>query len=137
MDPQLLNEFSVAEKMYWAAWREATKEEDEVCSLMGIFEVNIPPLYGEGHAQAFRRLQMEIMQRSHDHTIFAWNQPRTNGDMLATSPRDFSSHHTYRRMGLDIMHYKTSATLNQLITLKLDTAGFTVDSPLAEYIPLN
>lgn len=101
MDPQCLNDFSIAEKMHWASWREATREEDELYSLMGIFDVHMPPLYGEGLTPAFRRLQIEIMQRSHDHTIFAWNRRMATGDMLATSPRDFLSKHTYRRMELD------------------------------------
>lgn len=101
LDPFSIEEFSVAEKMQWAAWRQATREEDEAYSLMGIFAVNMPPLYGEGRQKAFRRLQIEIMQQGHDHTIFAWSQRMVTGDMLATSARDFMTPYTYRRMELE------------------------------------
>ncbi|EEU42748.1 uncharacterized protein NECHADRAFT_47276, partial [Fusarium vanettenii 77-13-4] len=62
---------SVAEKMSWGAHRKTTRAEDQAYSLMGIFGVNMPTLYGEGH-RAFARLQHEIMRISHDHSIFAW-----------------------------------------------------------------
>jgi hypothetical protein len=39
---------SVAQKMSWASKRETTRIEDRAYSLMGLFGVNIPPLYGEG-----------------------------------------------------------------------------------------
>ena len=38
---------------------------------MGLFEFNMPSLYGEG-AKAFRRLQEEIIMSTPDATIFAW-----------------------------------------------------------------
>lgn len=40
--------FSAAEKLSWAAHRNVTREEDEAYSLLGLFEVNMPLLYGEG-----------------------------------------------------------------------------------------
>ena len=42
---------------------------------MGLFGVNMPTIYGEGH-NAFYRLQEEIMKVSPDHTIFAWGEWR-------------------------------------------------------------
>lgn len=36
---------SVAEKMSWAAIRETTRVEDQAYGLMGLFQVNMPPLY--------------------------------------------------------------------------------------------
>jgi len=41
---------------------------------LGIFDVNMPLLYGEGN-RAFIRLQEEIMKHSHDQTLFAWTEP--------------------------------------------------------------
>jgi len=38
---------------------------------MGLFGVNMPPLYGEG-AKAFQRLQLEILRVSDDESLFAW-----------------------------------------------------------------
>jgi hypothetical protein len=66
-----LERCNVAQRMSWASKREATRVEDIAYCLMGIFEVNIPMLYGEG-SKAFFRLQEEIMKVSDDHTIFAW-----------------------------------------------------------------
>jgi hypothetical protein len=63
---------SIAQKMSWAASRETTREEDQAYCLMGLFQVNMPPLYGEGR-QAFLRLQLEILRASDDASIFAWS----------------------------------------------------------------
>nr|VWP00237.1 Zn(2)-C6 fungal-type domain-containing protein [Ganoderma boninense] len=57
--------------MSWAAKRQTTKVEDEAYSLLGIFDIQMSPLYGEGR-RAFRRLQEEILRRIPDQTIFAW-----------------------------------------------------------------
>lgn len=48
----------------------------------------MPTIYGEG-PRAFRRLQLEIMQNSNDHTLFAWQDSTCSGDMLASSPKQF------------------------------------------------
>ncbi|TFK78589.1 hypothetical protein K466DRAFT_534374, partial [Polyporus arcularius HHB13444] len=64
-------QFSIAQRMSWAARRTTTRLEDEAYCLMGIFDVNMPTLYGEGR-RAFRRLQEEIMRRSVDPSLFAW-----------------------------------------------------------------
>ncbi|KAI1788176.1 HET-domain-containing protein [Ganoderma leucocontextum] len=57
---QSLYKCSVAQRMSWAAKRETTKVEDEAYALLGIFDINMPPLYGEGK-RVFRRLQEEIL----------------------------------------------------------------------------
>jgi hypothetical protein len=67
-----LSQYSIAQKMSWASKRQTTRVEDEAYCLLGIFGVNMPLLYGEGK-MAFIRLQEEIMKRSSDHSIFAWN----------------------------------------------------------------
>jgi hypothetical protein len=67
---------TVAQKMSWASKRETTREEDIAYSLMGLFSVNMPLLYGEG-ARAFMRLQEEITNISDDQSIFAWVSPGT------------------------------------------------------------
>ena len=66
-----LSDVSVSQRMSWAAKRKTTRPEDEAYSLMGIFGINMPTLYGEGR-QAFRRLQEEILKRSIDTSLFAW-----------------------------------------------------------------
>jgi len=67
-----LSSASVAERMSWASQRETTREEDRAYSLMGVFDVNMPLLYGEGGKKAFLRLQEEIMKVTGDQSIFAW-----------------------------------------------------------------
>ncbi|KAF2971282.1 hypothetical protein GQX73_g2270 [Xylaria multiplex] len=62
---------SVAKRMSWAAFREATREEDRAYSLLGIFGVNMPLIYGE-RSNSFIRLQEEILKEIDDHSIFAW-----------------------------------------------------------------
>ncbi|EJF61857.1 HET-domain-containing protein, partial [Dichomitus squalens LYAD-421 SS1] len=62
---------SVAKRMSWASGRETTRVEDEAYSLLGIFDINMTMLYGEGR-RAFRRLQEEILLRIPDQTLFAW-----------------------------------------------------------------
>jgi hypothetical protein len=54
------SEFSVEERFLWAQNRETKKEEDKAYSLLGIFGVFLPLIYGEGRENAFRRLQEEI-----------------------------------------------------------------------------
>ncbi|KAI9067119.1 HET-domain-containing protein, partial [Trametes sanguinea] len=66
-----LSSVSVAQRMSWAAKRKTTRVEDEAYSLMGIFNVNIPVIYGEGR-NAFYRLQEEILRCIPDQSIFAW-----------------------------------------------------------------
>ncbi|KAI0738151.1 heterokaryon incompatibility protein-domain-containing protein [Daedaleopsis nitida] len=64
-------DISVAERMSWAAKRQTSRVEDEAYCLMGIFDVNMPTLYGEGR-KAFQRLQEEILRKTPDTTLFAW-----------------------------------------------------------------
>ncbi|KAH9920838.1 heterokaryon incompatibility protein-domain-containing protein, partial [Epithele typhae] len=66
-----LADVSVAERMYWASTRTTTEMEDEAYCLIGIFGVNMMPIYGEG-AHAFARLQRAILEQISDQSIFAW-----------------------------------------------------------------
>jgi hypothetical protein len=89
-----LTTISIAKRMSWAANRIATRREDTAYSLMGIFDVNMPMLYGEGAVKAFHRLQEQIMRESNDHSIFAWRSKdgktvAVHG-LLADSPQDFA-----------------------------------------------
>jgi hypothetical protein len=59
-----LEELSIAERMSWAARRQTSRVEDLAYCLMGIFNVNMPLLYGEGE-RAFLRLQEEILKGTH------------------------------------------------------------------------
>ena len=88
-DPQSA---SIAAKMSWASRRQTSRVEDMAYSLLGIFELNMPLLYGEGQ-NAFKRLQYELIEaRSDDESIFAWTHdvPRPSG-ILASSPAAFAN----------------------------------------------
>jgi hypothetical protein len=54
---------SIAEKMSWASMRHTKRIEDTAYCSFGIFNVNMPLLYGEG-VEVFYRLQEEIMKHS-------------------------------------------------------------------------
>jgi hypothetical protein len=68
-----LYDFSIGTRMSWAAHRKATRPEDIAYSLLGLFGINMPLLYGEGEENAFLRLQKEILNTSGDQSIFAYD----------------------------------------------------------------
>ena len=71
-----------------------TRTEDMAYCLMGLFNINMPLLYGEGN-RAFLRLQEEIIKGNDDMSIFAWTTPTksfiTLSGLLAPSPSVFST----------------------------------------------
>lgn len=87
-------DFSIAVKMSWASNRKTTRAEDMAYCLMGIFDVNMPLLYGEGGPKAFQRLQEEIIKHTDDQSIFHWRDLGADRSafrgLLARSPADFS-----------------------------------------------
>ena len=90
-DADSLFSLSVAQRMSWAANRVTTRVEDIAYCLLGIFDVNMPMLYGEG-TKAFARLQEEIAKDNNDLSLFAWKA--TPGGqkcygILANSAADF------------------------------------------------
>ncbi|KAF2208075.1 hypothetical protein CERZMDRAFT_21249, partial [Cercospora zeae-maydis SCOH1-5] len=72
-----LQQCSVAMRMSWAARRHTTRVEDRAYSLLGLFDVNMPMLYGEG-SKAFMRLQEEIIKTNNDQSIFVWESDQSN-----------------------------------------------------------
>lgn len=96
-----LNTFSAAEKMSWASNRRTTRVEDIAYSLMGLFGVNMPLLYGEKE-KAFFRLQQQIIEATNDQSIFAWKDQNLALDdevgMLARSPRLFAESNGVRSL---------------------------------------
>ena len=87
-----LSAVSIAAKMAWAACRQTTRLEDQAYSLLGLFDINMPLLYGEGQ-KAFRRLQEKIIRHTDDQSILAWERfGRLSRDdaLFAPSPAAFS-----------------------------------------------
>ncbi|KAF4875144.1 Vegetative incompatibility protein HET-E-1 [Colletotrichum siamense] len=89
---------SVAERMSWLSCRKTSRVEDMAYCMLGIFDINMPLLYGEG-SRAFTRLQEEILRISTDESLFCWSwnddDPRSWTSMLAPSPRNFRSAREY------------------------------------------
>ncbi|KAK4096777.1 hypothetical protein N658DRAFT_562223 [Parathielavia hyrcaniae] len=82
-NPARMRRRSVAARMAWAAGRETTRAEDIAYCLLGIFDVNMPMLYGEGD-RAFLRLQEAIASQTNELSLFAWTaegpgQKKTDG----------------------------------------------------------
>ena len=75
--------WSVAQRMSWAANRRTTRPEDLAYSLMGLFNVHMPLLYGEGAQNAFVRLQGEIAKHTNDQSLFAWGAWPLSEDDIA------------------------------------------------------
>ena len=106
-DPKPLKNYSIAVRMSWASARVTTVLEDEAYCLLGIFDVQMPLLYGEG-AKAFQRLQKEIIEQGlADQSILAWWETPQNLDpqktfflpALAPSTAAFAKSGTVERIG--------------------------------------
>jgi hypothetical protein len=84
--------YSTAQRMSWAANRQTTRVEDLAYCLLGIFDIYMPLLYGEGE-RAFVRLQQEIVKVTDDESIFAWKSKDNNvfswRSLFAQSPSEF------------------------------------------------
>ncbi|CAI6313011.1 unnamed protein product [Periconia digitata] len=89
----LLDAIPIAKRMSWATNRFTKKPEDIAYCLIGLFDVNMPLLYGEGAQKAFVRLQEEIIRDNNDLSIFAWKSrdedSRTLRGIFANSPSEF------------------------------------------------
>ena len=126
----------VAQIMSWAANRTTTRMEDRAYSLMGLLNVNMPMLYGEGK-KAFHRLQLEIIRASNDQSIFAWypsierEQP---GSILADDPRDFRNcgemelmrHDEFIRFLTDDLPEELDSIEDQLNTFPVTNRGIQI-----------
>jgi hypothetical protein len=76
----------IATKMSWMAGRTTTREEDVSYALLGLFNIMMTPQYGEGQ-RAFLRLQHELLSRTADESLFAWQMPNPNaGEAFGIAP---------------------------------------------------
>jgi hypothetical protein len=77
---------------------------------MGLLNVNMPLLYGEGGEDAFTRLQLEILRNFNDQSIFAWRREKEDSSyaagntsgVLADSVRDFKWCHSIKYRPKDV-----------------------------------
>ena len=90
-----LSQFSVNKRLSWIENRQTKLKEDKAYSVLGIFDVHIPPIYGEGMARAFQRLMDEIDKRDRCIQHLRLTDPRddkkriqeTKGGLLEDSYR--------------------------------------------------
>ncbi|PMD31785.1 hypothetical protein L207DRAFT_519129 [Hyaloscypha variabilis F] len=80
------DDYSIAERMSWAAQRRTTRIEDKAYCLVGLFNVKMPVIYGEAE-EAFVRLQEEIMKQTTDQSLLAWFQGDRQLDSRGLSPQ--------------------------------------------------
>ncbi|KAI4204538.1 MAG: hypothetical protein LQ350_001088 [Teloschistes chrysophthalmus] len=84
-----LSDFSVSERMAWATKRTTTRKEDEAYSLLGIFDVNMPLIYGE-RERALARLMEEIDRSLQDPSMPALHPVKKN----------------YRKVHVTVLHWE-------------------------------
>ena len=74
--------YCAARRMSWASKRHTTRVEDQAYCLFGLFQINMPLLYGE-REKAFLRLQEEILRVTDDLSLLAWERTeRPNRDTV-------------------------------------------------------
>ncbi|KAH7088121.1 heterokaryon incompatibility protein-domain-containing protein [Paraphoma chrysanthemicola] len=132
---------SIAKRMAWASQRTTTRVEDMAYCLLGMFNVNMPLLYGEGN-KAFHRLQKEIIKVADDDSIFAWGRT-TNAfsfdtvkgmmskmigtpvfdRLFAESPKDFANCH-------DVI-----SSVNSITPYTITNQGLSMELPLMDLVP--
>ncbi|KAI1372931.1 HET-domain-containing protein [Hypoxylon crocopeplum] len=99
------SQFCAAARLAWAADRETTRVEDRAYSLLGLLEVNMSLLYGEGN-KAFLRLQEEVIKSRDDDSLLAWGYRLFSKEkstiyaesVLAESPFYFKNCHSFQEL---------------------------------------
>jgi hypothetical protein len=71
----LISDFNIKERLSWARDRQAKRDEDHEYALLGLFDIHMPLLYGEGREKARARLEREI-----------WSMVDHNGSEPVGSP---------------------------------------------------
>ncbi|KAK0715059.1 heterokaryon incompatibility protein-domain-containing protein [Lasiosphaeris hirsuta] len=102
-----LTAVSIAARMSWASDRVTTRDEDIAYCLLGIFNVNMPLLYGEGD-KAFLRLQEEIIKNPFDQSILvcsSYSRPEGRWAMiLAPHPSCFHGYQDVQLLRSQALH---------------------------------
>jgi hypothetical protein len=72
-----LSDCTIGERLSWTATRRTRRQEDRVYSLLGIFDVTLPLVYGEGEAKAFKRFYEEVSRYSKPVVFYQLNSNAT------------------------------------------------------------
>ncbi|KAG6357417.1 hypothetical protein INS49_013294 [Diaporthe citri] len=86
-----LEDYSIARRMSWASHMSAPRMEDSAYALLGLFDISMSILYGQG-SKAFLRLQENILMDTDDYSLFAWDtlDAQEYTGLFAHSPDWFS-----------------------------------------------
>lgn len=134
MNRAKIRESSIGTRFSWVARRETTRVEDLAYCMLGLVDINMPMLYGEGH-RAFHRLQLEIIRRTSEHSIFAWEP--ILGDwqttaMLAPSPSYFKyAARTNVAIRHDFLETSTHEVTNNGLRISLPVIAIGTDRVIA------
>ena len=117
--------------LVWVSNRKTTRIEDIAYCLIGLLGIPFSIAYGEGN-MAFRRLQVEILQHSHDKGLFAWiGQPSAYNSMLAEGPQGFSE--SSRPSHLRPLSMPTSQTVTNVFDPTYAFTNYGLRIPLSIY----
>ncbi|KAH8682633.1 hypothetical protein BX600DRAFT_479140 [Xylariales sp. PMI_506] len=121
---------AIAERMSWLSSRTTTRIEDMAYCMLGIFDINMPLLYGEGY-KAFLRLQEELIKTSNDQSIFCWSMP-TPGELDPDIPKPWTG-----ILAPQAAAFRYSARYHQLdggvSTYTITNAGLSIELPVGLY----
>jgi hypothetical protein len=121
----------IREKLCLASRRETTLVEDAAYSLLGIFSISLPIIYGEGD-QALGRLLARLLTTSGDTSILAWTGKFGSfNSCLPTNIAVFNQ--------LSPSHIPLTITNNEMemITTRLRTSSVNLTSVMKLYDRLN
>jgi ankyrin repeat protein len=94
-----LSQFKKDERLSWAAKRQTTREEDNAYCLLGIFDIYMPLIYGEGRENALARLQEHVEKRENALAQLDQHGERISEDMI------LALHNDQRRILLDSLRF--------------------------------
>ncbi|KAH7308785.1 WD40-repeat-containing domain protein [Rhexocercosporidium sp. MPI-PUGE-AT-0058] len=85
-----LSQFGIDERFSWAENRDTTRGEDKAYSLLGMFGIYLPLIYGEGREHAFKRLRKEIQDSltENDPHLLDPQSRSCIQDLRITDPRE-------------------------------------------------
>ncbi|KAI4598582.1 hypothetical protein KJ359_002995 [Pestalotiopsis sp. 9143b] len=104
---------SIAMRFSWASRRLTTVEEDETYSLLGLFGISLPLIYGEGRWRAFNRLQRELITVYNDDSIFAWKFEQSR-NMRAVESQEKANEHGRGILAPSIREYWDASNIEAL-----------------------
>ncbi|KAF8415451.1 hypothetical protein L210DRAFT_2704643 [Boletus edulis BED1] len=118
---------NIREKLHLVSRRETTLVEDEAYSLLGIFSVSFPVIYGDGD-QALGRLLAHILTSSGDASILAWTGK--SGSFNSCLPGRF---HVFSQLCTSHIPPSMTGTEMETITATLRASSLNLDLVMKLY----